>query len=223
MGSADAQALQGREQGRSAAAARPGDRAQRAATRTLAVTAGRTMRRDEAVRWQLMRRRGRLERGDGCRGPGVAGAGPHARPERELRARNRARLAGRPAPGPDAGGGRALGADSPYLWRADACGLRAWRSRARKVPRASWIIGTARIHRGQLDERSPPAPAARCGRGGPPRISGTSRGTETAFPVPVGGLARRARPAVEHGRAAIAAGTRRSPAAARHFAALRRP
>jgi hypothetical protein len=35
--------------------------------------------------------------------------------------------------------------------------------------------------------------------------------------------ARRARPAVEHGRAAIAAGTRRSPAAARHFAALRRP
>ncbi len=223
MGSADAQALQGREQGRSAAAARPGDRAQRAATRTLAVTAGRTMRRDEAVRWQLMRRRGRLERGDGCRGPDVAGAGPHARPERELRARNRARLAGRPAPGPDAGGGRALGADSPYLWRADACGLRAWRSRARKVPRASWIIGTARIHRGQLDERSPPAPAARCGRGGPPRISGTSRGTETAFPVPVAGLARRATPAVEHGRASIAAGTRRSPAAARHFAALRRP
>lgn len=90
MGSADAQALQGREQGRSAAAVRPGDRAPRAATRTLAVTAGRTMRRDEAARWQLMRRRGRLERGDGCRGPDIAGAGPHARPERELRAARRA-------------------------------------------------------------------------------------------------------------------------------------
>lgn len=90
MGSADAQALQGRAQGRSAAAARPGDRAPRAATRTLAVTAGRTMRRDEAARWQLMRRRGRLERGDGYRGPDVAGAGPHVRPERELRAARRA-------------------------------------------------------------------------------------------------------------------------------------
>lgn len=90
MGSADAQALQGRAQGRSAAAARPGDRAPRAAARTLAVTAGRTMRRDEAARWQLMRRRGRLERGDGCRGPDVAGAGPLARPERELRAARRA-------------------------------------------------------------------------------------------------------------------------------------
>lgn len=90
MGSADAQALQGREQGRSAAAVRPGDRAPRAATRTLAVTAGRTMRRDEAARWQLIRRRERLERGDGCRDPDVAGAWPHARPERELRAARRA-------------------------------------------------------------------------------------------------------------------------------------
>ncbi len=44
----------------------------------------------------------------------------------------------------------------------------------------------------------PPAPAARCGRGGPPGISGTFRGTETAFRVPVAGRARGARPAVEH-------------------------
>lgn len=164
MGSADAQALQGREQGRSAAAARPGDRAPRAATRTLAVTAGRTMRRDEAARWQLMRRRRRLERGDGYRGPDIAGAGPHARPERELRAARRA-ADGRPAPGPDAGGGRAPGADSPFLWRAGACGLRAWRSRARKVPRAGWILGTVKIHRGQLG-RAVPARAGRSMRAG---------------------------------------------------------
>ena len=103
MGRADAQALQGCEQGRSAAAVRPGDRAPRAATRTLAVTAGRTMRRDEAARWQLMRRRERLERGDGCRDPDIVGAGPHARPERELRAADGAASAGagrrwRPSP-----------------------------------------------------------------------------------------------------------------------------
>ena len=36
-----------------------------------------------------MRRRERLERGDGCRDPDIAGAGPHARPERELRAARR--------------------------------------------------------------------------------------------------------------------------------------
>ncbi|QNN09390.1 hypothetical protein K562_40079 (plasmid) [Burkholderia cenocepacia] len=72
-------------------------------------------------------------------------------------------------------------------------------------------------------DRSPPAPAARCGRGGPTRISGTFRGTESAFRVPGAGRARGATPAVEHGRAANAAGASRAPAAARHFEAFRRP
>ncbi len=80
-------------------------------------------------------------------------------------ARLAARLAGRPAPGPDAGGGRAPGADSPFLWRAGVRGLRAWRSRARKVQRASWTIRRARIHRGQLG-RAVPARAGRSMRAG---------------------------------------------------------
>ncbi len=223
MGSADAQALQGRAQGRSAAAARPGDRAPRAATRTLAVTAGRTMRRDEAARWQLMHRRERLERGDGCRDPDIGGAGPHARPERELRAARRA-----------AGGAASAGAG-----RRRRPGPRSGQpaSLARGCVRLACLAqpgaqGAAR----RLDNRNgadplrpaggsgpPPAPAARCGRGGPPRISGTFRGTETAFRVPVAGRTRRARLAVEHGRGVIVAGTRRAPAVARHLAAAPRP
>ncbi|RQY14873.1 hypothetical protein DF117_27485 [Burkholderia stagnalis] len=77
-------------------------------------------RRDAALcvgmrrpRWQSIRRQLGLERRDGYRDPDVAGAGQRARPERELRARSRARVEGRPAPGPDAGGDRAPGANSP--------------------------------------------------------------------------------------------------------------
>ncbi|RXV64187.1 hypothetical protein D1006_41075 [Burkholderia stabilis] len=106
-------------------------------------------RRDAALcvgmrrpRWQSIRRRVEVERRDGYRDPDVAGAGPLARPERELRARVRARLAGRPAPGPDAGGGRAPGANSPCTRRVKVGSLHAGRSRAGKVPRAGWRRGT---------------------------------------------------------------------------------
>lgn len=223
MGSADAQALQGREQGRSAAAARPGDRAPRAATRTLAVTAGRTMRRDEAARWQLMRRRERLERGDGCRDPDIAGAGPHARPERELRAARRA-----------AGGAASAGAGrrrrpSPRSGQPVSLARGCVRLACLAQPGAQGAARRLDIGNGADPPRPagasgpPPAPAARRGRGGLPRISGTFRGTETAFRVPVAGRARGARPSVEHDRSGIAADTRREPAAARQVASLPRP
>lgn len=111
-------------------------------------------------------------------------------------ARLAARLAGRPAPGPDASGGRAPGADSPYLWRAGACGLRAWRSRARKVPRAGWIIGTARIRRGQLG-RAVPRPRR------PLDADGVGR------PVSVGHFAVRKRPSAFQSPAGPAGSGRR--------------
>ncbi len=108
-------------------------------------------------------------------------------------------------------GARVCAACVPGVAGRARCRAPAGQSEGRGSTAASW------------GERSPPAPAARCGRGGPPRISGTFRGTETAFRVPVAGRARRARLAVEHGRGVIVAGTRRAPAAARHFAAAARP